>query len=69
MAIIWTVKFYDPKKWFGFIIPNDGSKKEYFVFNKWIIDKHIKDKDEVCFDLVQSATGRKEKECINVKKI
>lgn len=56
------VKFFNPKKGFGFIKDNE-SDNEYFVHSSGLIDD-IRDDDEVTFEL---AEGKKGLNAINVK--
>jgi CspA family cold shock protein len=56
------VKFFNPKKGFGFIKDNE-SDEEYFVHSSGLIDD-IRDDDEVTFELTE---GKKGLNAINVK--
>ncbi|MEI6695960.1 MAG: cold shock domain-containing protein [Bacteroidota bacterium] len=58
-----TVKFFNEKKGFGFIL-DDESKQEIFVHVSGILDK-IRDNDQVSYDIAEDNRGKK---AINVKK-
>ena len=58
-----TVKFFNEKKGFGFIL-DDESKLEIFVHVSGILDK-IRDNDQVSYDIAEDNRGKK---AINVKK-
>jgi cold shock protein len=57
-----TVKFFDQKKGFGFIRPNDGSA-DLFVYSSGCIDK-IQTNDRVTFDVINTKKGLN---AVNVK--
>lgn len=59
-----TVKFFNQKTKFGFIIDNE-TKKEYYAHAK-NMEGEIAADDQVTFDLKPAARGE---ECVNVKKI
>jgi CspA family cold shock protein len=59
-----TVKFFNQKTKFGFII-DDETKKEYYVHAK-NIEGEVVANDRVTFNLKPAARGE---ECIHVKKI
>ena len=58
-----TVKFFNERKGFGFII-DDETQKEIFVHATGLIDR-IKEGDKVLFEAVQDTKGQK---AVNVKK-
>lgn len=63
-----TVKWFNNKKGYGFIIENE-TKKEYFVHFSGIKMegyKSLKDSDKVTFDLIDSEKGQM---CSNVEKV
>jgi CspA family cold shock protein len=59
-----TVKFFNHKNKFGFII-DDETKKEHYVHAKDLIEE-IKEGDRVAFELKPAKRGD---ECTKVKKI
>ena len=59
-----TVKFFNQKTKFGFII-DDETKKEYYAHAK-NMEGEVTANDHVTFELKPAARGE---ECINVKKI
>lgn len=59
-----TVKFYNEKKGFGFIV-DDATNKEIFVHATGLVDS-IRQNDKVSFDITE---GKKGINAINVKKI
>jgi len=59
-----TVKFYDIKKGYGFIV-NDKTQEEVFVHSTGLIDE-IKEKDKVTYELKQ---GKKGMNAVNVKRV
>ncbi len=59
-----TVKFFNYKNKFGFII-DDETKKEYYVHAKALTEE-IKEGDRVQYELVPAKRGD---ECAQVKKI
>ncbi len=59
-----TVKFYNEKKGFGFIV-DEGTNKEIFVHATGLVDS-IRQNDKVSFDITE---GKKGVNAINVKKI
>jgi cold shock protein len=59
-----TVKFYNEKKGFGFIV-DDATNKEIFVHATGLVDS-IRQNDKVSFDITE---GKKGMNAINVKKI
>ena len=61
---IGTVKFFNHKNKFGFVI-DDETKKEYYAHAKECLEE-IKDGDRVEFDLKPAKRGD---ECTQVKKI
>jgi len=58
-----TVKFFNRKKGFGFII-EDETQKDIFVHATGLADK-VEDNDKVTFDITEDERGKK---AINVKK-
>ena len=58
-----TVKFFNRKKGFGFII-EDETQKDIFVHVTGLADK-VEDNDKVTFDITEDERGKK---AINVKK-
>ena len=59
-----TVKFFNQKTKFGFII-DDETKKEYYAHAK-NIEGEVVANDKVTFELKPAARGE---ECVNVKKV
>ena len=59
-----TVKFFNVKNKFGFIV-DDETKKEYYVHIKDVTGE-INQGDKVAFELAESARGP---QCAKVKKI
>lgn len=59
-----TVKFFNNKNKFGFII-DDETKKEYYVHVKELTEE-VKESDRVEFDLKPAKRGE---ECTQVRKI
>ena len=59
-----TVKFFNQKNKFGFII-DDETKKEYYVHGK-NVEGNIEQNDHVSFELQLAKRGD---ECVGVKKI
>ncbi|MBL4678277.1 MAG: cold shock domain-containing protein [Mucilaginibacter sp.] len=57
-----TVKFFNEKKGFGFISPNDGGN-EIFVHSSGLID-NIRENNAVSYDVEE---GRKGPNAVNVK--
>jgi len=58
-----TVKFFNEKKGYGFII-DDKTKKDVFVHHSGLLDP-INDNDNVTFELAEDERGKK---AVNVKK-
>lgn len=59
-----TVKFFNVKNKFGFII-DDSTKKEYYVHVK-DVDGEISEGDKVTFELMEASKGP---QCVKVQKI
>jgi CspA family cold shock protein len=59
-----TVKFFNIKNKFGFVI-DDTTKKEYYVHVKDVAGE-IREGDRVTFELMEAAKGP---QCIQVKKL
>jgi len=58
-----TVKFFNEKKGYGFIL-DDKSEKEVFVHHSGLIDQ-ISNEDKVSFEVAEDQKGKK---AINVRK-
>ena len=58
-----TVKFFNERKGFGFIIDDEG-QQEVFVHVSGLVDK-IRENDPVSFDVTEDNRGKK---AINVRK-
>lgn len=58
-----TVKFFNEKKGYGFIV-DDKSSKEVFVHHSGLVDQ-ISNEDKVSFEVAEDQKGKK---AINVRK-
>lgn len=58
------VKFFNRKKGYGFVV-DDESTKEIFIHVTGLIDRDLKENDEVTFDIAEDERGKK---AVNVKK-
>ena len=58
------VKFFNRKKGYGFIV-DDESEKEVFVHVSGLLDRELKEDEEVIFDIEEDEKGKK---AVNVQK-
>ena len=58
------VKFFNRKKGYGFVL-DDESQKEIFIHVTGLIDRDLKENDEVSFEIAEDERGKK---AVNVKK-
>ncbi len=58
------VKFFNRKKGYGFILDEESSK-EIFVHVSGLLDRDLKENEEVIFDIEEDERGKK---AVNVQK-